>query len=125
MSYGGPHSQLVKNTWLGELRRWEMVMAQKGYIVYVQDNRGTQNRGAEFEKAIYGQCGQAEMADQMEGVRMLCGLPYVDRDSHRRPRLELRRVHDDIACHELSRRVQGGRGRRARDRLEMVRGDVR
>ena len=78
--YGGPHSQLVKNTWLGELRRWEMVMAQKGYIVYVQDNRGTQNRGAEFEKAIYGQCGQAEMADQMEGVRMLCGLPYVDRD---------------------------------------------
>ncbi len=76
--YGGPHSQLVKNTWLGELRRWEMYMAQHGYIVYVQDNRGTLNRGAEYEKAIHRQCGQAEMADQMEGVRMLMNLPYVD-----------------------------------------------
>ena len=78
--YGGPHSQMVRNTWLGELRRWEMYMAQRGYIVYVQDNRGTLNRGAEFEKAIHGQCGQAEMADQMEGIRMLLDLPYVDKD---------------------------------------------
>ena len=78
--YGGPHSQMVRNTWLAELRRWEMLMAQKGYLVYVQDGRGTQNRGAEYEKAIYGRCGQAEMADQMEGIRMLSGLPYVDKD---------------------------------------------
>ncbi len=76
--YGGPHSQMVRNTFMGELRRWEMYMAQRGYLVYVQDNRGTQNRGAEFEKAIHGQCGQAEMADQMEGVKMLMSLPYVD-----------------------------------------------
>ena len=78
--YGGPHSQMVQNTFTASLRRWEMVMAQKGYLVYVQDNRGTQNRGAEFEKAIHGQCGQAEMADQMEGVKMLMSLPYVDKD---------------------------------------------
>ena len=78
--YGGPHSQMVKNTFMAELRRWEMYMAQRGYLVYVQDNRGTQNRGAEFEKAIYGQCGQAEMADQMEGIKMLMELPYVDKD---------------------------------------------
>ena len=78
--YGGPHSQMVQNTFTASLRRWEMVMAQKGYLVYVQDNRGTPNRGAEFEKAIHGQCGQAEMADQMEGVKMLMSLPYVDKD---------------------------------------------
>ena len=78
--YGGPHSQMVRNTFMGELRRWEMYMAQRGYLVYVQDNRGTQNRGAAFEKAIHRQCGQAEMADQMEGVRMLMELPYVDKD---------------------------------------------
>lgn len=76
--YGGPHSQMVRNTFMAELRRWEMYMAQRGYIVYVQDNRGTSNRGADFEKAIHGQCGQAEMADQMEGVKMLMELPYVD-----------------------------------------------
>ena len=78
--YGGPHSQMVKDTYMAELRRWEMNMAQKGYLVYVQDNRGTQNRGLDFEQAIHRQCGQAEMADQMEGVKMLMELPYVDKD---------------------------------------------
>lgn len=78
--YGGPHSQMVRNTYMAELRRWEMYMAQRGYIVYVQDNRGTQNRGLAFEQAIYGQCGQAEMADQMVGVNALMKLPYIDKD---------------------------------------------
>lgn len=78
--YGGPHSQMVRNSWLGQVRMWEMLMAQKGYIVYVQDNRGTQNRGAEYEKAIHRHCGQAEMADQMVGVNMLKSLPFVDSD---------------------------------------------
>lgn len=76
--YGGPHSQMVQNTWLGQVRMWEMLMAQKGYIVYVQDNRGTQNRGAEYEKAIHRHCGRNEMADQMEGINMLKSLPFVD-----------------------------------------------
>lgn len=78
--YGGPHSQLVNNSWLGELRYWEMLMAQRGYLVYIQDNRGTLYRGAEFEKAIWRQCGKAEMEDQMAGIEMLKSLPYVDAD---------------------------------------------
>ena len=78
--YGGPHSQMVQDTWLGQIRMWEMLMAQKGYIVYVQDNRGTQNRGADFEKAINRRCGQAEMADQMMGIAMLKRQPWVDAD---------------------------------------------
>ena len=78
--YGGPHSQMVQDTWLGGVRMWEMLMAQKGYLVYVQDNRGTSNRGAAFEKAINRRCGVAEMADQMEGIKMLKSLPYVDAD---------------------------------------------
>ena len=76
--YGGPHSQMVQDSWLGNVRMWEMLMAQKGNLVYVQDNRGTSNRGAAFEKAINRQCGQAEMADQMVGLRRLLELPYVD-----------------------------------------------
>ena len=78
--YGGPHSQMVTDTWLGSVRMWEMLMAQKGYIVYVQDNRGTEHRGAAFEKAINRQCGQVEMADQMVGIDWLRSLPYVDAD---------------------------------------------
>jgi len=76
--YGGPHNQMISNSWYGQLRRWEMVMAMKGYVVFVMDNRGTPHRGTEYEKAIHGECGQAEMADQMEGVKMLMNLPYVD-----------------------------------------------
>ena len=76
--YGGPHSQMVQDSWLGQIRMWEMLMAQKGYVVYVQDNRGTSNRGAAFEKAINRQCGQVEMEDQMVGVRRLMEQPWVD-----------------------------------------------
>ena len=76
--YGGPHSQMVQDNWLGNIRMWEMFMAQRGYLVYVQDNRGTQNRGAAFEKAINRRCGQEEMLDQMVGIRRLMDLPYVD-----------------------------------------------
>jgi len=76
--YGGPHSQLVQNRWLGGASAWDLMMAQKGYIVYTQDNRGTGNRGAAFEKAINRQCGQVEMDDQMMGVNALKSLPFVD-----------------------------------------------
>ena len=76
--YGGPHSQLVQNRWLGGGNLWMMLMAQKGYVVYVQDNRGTPNRGAAFEKAINRRCGQAEMADQVAGLRRLMEQPWVD-----------------------------------------------
>ena len=78
--YGGPHSQLVQDSWLGQIRMWEMLMAQKGYIVYIQDNRGTPNRGAAYEKAINRQCGQAEMEDQMVGINWLRSLPFVDKN---------------------------------------------
>ena len=78
--YGGPHSQQVTDTWLGGVRAWELLMAQKGYIVYIQDNRGTEHRGADYEKAINRQCGQVEMADQMVGINWLRSLPYVDAD---------------------------------------------
>ncbi|MBQ9893168.1 MAG: DPP IV N-terminal domain-containing protein [Bacteroidales bacterium] len=76
--YGGPHSQMVRNSWLGGVRMWEMYMAQKGYLVYVQDNRGTENRGERFEKAINRRCGAVETEDQMEGIAMLKKFPFVD-----------------------------------------------
>jgi len=76
--YGGPHSQLVMNSWLGGARGWQLYMAQKGYIAFTMDNRGTSNRGAEFEQVIHRQLGKAEVADQMKGVEYLKSLPYVD-----------------------------------------------
>ena len=78
--YGGPHAQMVNNRWLGGAPLWEQYMAQNGYLIYVLDNRGSANRGKEFEAIIHRQCGQPEMADQMKGVEFLKSLPYVDAD---------------------------------------------
>jgi len=78
--YGGPHSQMVQNRWQYGLRGWELYMAQKGYIVFVMDNRGTSYRGADFENVIHRQVGVEEAKDQMRGVEFLKSLPYVDAD---------------------------------------------
>ena len=76
--YGGPHTQLVTNTWNASLRMWEMYMAQHGYVVFVIDNHGTPNRGKAFEDIIHRQCGQAEMKDQVKGIEWLKSFPWVD-----------------------------------------------
>lgn len=76
--YGGPHAQLVLNRWLGGARLWDEYMAQQGYVMFTVDNRGSANRGKEFEAVIHRNCGQAEMADQMKGVEFLKSQPFVD-----------------------------------------------
>ena len=78
--YGGPHAHNVDASWHWYSRSWETYMAQKGYIIFVLDNRGSQNRGRDFEQATFHQLGQVEMQDQMEGVKYLKSLPYVDAD---------------------------------------------
>ena len=78
--YGGPHSQLVRNSFQAQLRRWEMYMAQRGYVVFVMDNRGTLYQGSEYEKAIHRQCGKAEMEDQMAGLQWLLSHKWADKD---------------------------------------------
>jgi dipeptidyl-peptidase-4 len=76
--YGGPHSQLVTDTWLGGANLYFNYLATKGYIVWTLDNRGTAARGAEFEQAIHRRLGDIESKDQMVGVNYLKSLPYVD-----------------------------------------------
>ena len=78
--YGGPHSQLVTDTWLGGGNLYFTFLAQQGYVVFTVDNRGTDNRGFEFESCTHRQLGTIEMADQMEGVKFLQSLPFVDKD---------------------------------------------
>ena len=78
--YGGPHSQLVTDSWLGGGNLYFMFLAQQGYVVFTVDNRGTDNRGFEFESCTHRHLGEIEMADQMEGVKFLKSLPYVDQN---------------------------------------------
>ncbi len=76
--YGGPHSQLVTNTWLGGGGLFLNYLAGIGYVVFTLDNRGTSYRGAAFEQAIFRNLGTKEVSDQMAGVKYLKSLPFVD-----------------------------------------------
>lgn len=78
--YGGPHAQLVTNRWLGGVRLWNYYMTQKGYVMFTLDNRGSANRGFEFESIIHRQCGQKEMEDQKKGIDFLLSKDFVDPD---------------------------------------------
>lgn len=76
--YGGPHAQLVQNTWLGGANIFLNYMANQGYIIYTLDNRGSANRGMDFESIIFRNAGKHEVADQMQGVQYLKQQSWVD-----------------------------------------------
>lgn len=76
--YGGPHAQMVTNSWLGGADLWLYYMAQNGYVVFTVDNRGSSNRGLDFENVTHRKLGVEEKADQLKGIDFLKGLNYVD-----------------------------------------------
>ena len=76
--YGGPHAHLVDASWHWASRSWETYMAQKGYVVFVLDSRGSEHRGRDFEQATFRNLGVCEMEDQMCGVAFLKSLSYID-----------------------------------------------
>jgi len=76
--YGGPHAHNVDASRNYLARGWEIYMAQKGYLIFVLDNRGSEHRGRDFENVTFRHLGVEEMKDQMEGVKYLKSLPYVD-----------------------------------------------
>jgi len=77
-TYGGPHAQVVRNVWGGSSFLWHELMAQKGYIVFLLDNRGSAGRGHVFETPLHLRLGAQELSDQRDGVQYLKSLPYVD-----------------------------------------------
>ncbi|MCD8182456.1 MAG: S9 family peptidase [Bacteroides sp.] len=76
--YGGPHAQMVTGGWQNAARGWDLYMATKGYIMFTLDNRGSDNRGLEFENVTFRHLGIEEGKDQVKGVEFLKSLPYVD-----------------------------------------------
>ncbi|MGH9818462.1 MAG: prolyl oligopeptidase family serine peptidase, partial [Candidatus Acidiferrales bacterium] len=77
-TYGGPHSQIVRDSWGGNRFLWHQMMAQKGYIIFYLDNRGMTGRGHAFESHVHKRMGEIELADQLAGVNYLKSLAYVD-----------------------------------------------
>ena len=78
--YGGPHAQMLVNNWNYAARGWDIYMANRGYIMLTLDNRGSSNRGLEFENCTFRHLGIEEGKDQVKGAEFLQSLPYVDAD---------------------------------------------
>lgn len=76
--YGGPHAQMIHNIRNYGAGGWDIYMAQLGYVMLTVDNRGSDNRGLEFENCTFRQLGTEEMKDQVKGVDFLKSLGYVD-----------------------------------------------
>jgi dipeptidyl-peptidase-4 len=76
--YGGPHAQMVTNSWLAAANVYMAAWAADGFVVFTIDNRGSYNRGVAFEQAPHRNLGTPEMEDQLAGVKYLKSLPYVD-----------------------------------------------
>jgi dipeptidyl-peptidase 4 len=77
-TYGGPHAQVVMNEWGRSTFLWHQLMAEKGYIIFALDNRGSAGRGHLFEEPIHFRLGAQELSDQRDGTAYLKSLPYVD-----------------------------------------------
>jgi dipeptidyl-peptidase-4 len=77
-TYGGPHAQVVMNQWGGPTFLWHEMMAQKGFVIFALDNRGSAGRGHLFEEPIHFRFGAQEMSDQRDGVAWLKRQPWVD-----------------------------------------------
>jgi dipeptidyl-peptidase 4 len=73
--YGGPGPQTVTKGWGGALAQ---AIVDKGYIWFQLDNRGSANRGVDFEQPLYRAMGGAEVRDQKAGAEFLKALDFVD-----------------------------------------------
>ena len=76
--YGGPHAQMITNGFQHDARGWDIYMATKGYVMFTLDNRGSSNRGLEFENCTFRRLGIEECKDQAKGIEYLKSLPCVD-----------------------------------------------
>src|SRR6056300_1551327 len=106
--YGGPHAQMVTNRWNGGGPFWMNEFANRGYIVFTLDNRGSAHRGTDFEQQIHRQLGTVEMEDQLAGVacgpvtdwkyyEIMYGERYMDRPEENEDGYAENRLHNYVS----------------------------
>lgn len=78
--YGGPHAQLVTDSWARTVALRAQHLRGLGYLVVSVDNRGSWGRGIAFEGAVKGDLGELEVHDQLEALRALADQGLVDLD---------------------------------------------
>lgn len=78
MVYGGPHAQMVTNSWTVTARMRLQYLRSLGFLVFVLDNQGSSRRGLAFEAVIKHELGHVEVDDQVDGVRWLVTKGLAD-----------------------------------------------
>ena len=77
-TYSGPQAPQVRNTWGGSRYMWHQMLAQKGYIIWICDNRTASNKGVNSAWPLYKNFGELELRDLEDGFAWLKSQPYVD-----------------------------------------------
>ncbi len=77
-TYSGPHAPQVRNAWGSVTYMWHQMLAQKGYIIWICDNRTASGKGLETTWQVYKNFGELELRDLEDGVTWLKGQSYVD-----------------------------------------------
>src|SRR6266498_942150 len=77
-TYAGPNAPQVRNAWGGTSYMWHQLLAQKGYIIWIVDNRTASSKGTEPAWQVYKNFGELELRDIEDGIKWLKTQPYVD-----------------------------------------------
>ncbi len=77
-TYSGPHAPQVRNGWGSATYMWHQMLAEKGYIIWICDNRTASGKGLESTWPVYKNFGELELRDLEDGIAWLKSQPYVD-----------------------------------------------
>ena len=77
-TYSGPQAPQVRNSWSGPTFMWHQMLAQKGYIIWMCDNRTASNKGVNSAWPLYHNFGELELRDLEDGFSWLKSQPYID-----------------------------------------------
>ncbi|HEV7500974.1 MAG TPA: S9 family peptidase [Vicinamibacteria bacterium] len=77
-TYGGPHAPQVKNVWGSTTYLFHQLLAERGVVVWICDNRSASGKGAVSAWPVYRNFGELELRDVEDGVSWLRQQPWVD-----------------------------------------------
>ncbi len=78
--YGGPQSPTVRNRWGSKTYLWHQMLAEKGYLIFLCDNRSASGKGVRPAWSIYRDLGKVELRDLEDAVGWLKQQAFVDPD---------------------------------------------
>lgn len=77
-TYAGPTAAMVRNQWGGAGYMFYQLLAQRGFVVWVLDNRSAGAKGAAAQWPVYGRLGEFELRDLEDGITWLKQQPFID-----------------------------------------------